>query len=154
MSDGLYGLDAEIADKLIAKRDLVWEREVMDWISTTVGLGSSFADKNYDVLSCLKNGVVLCKLINTLVPRTVAVFNEENKIRSPLQEVENIQIYLKVVSFSQSYLLLLHFEFIFLRFFDIPLTSYLLLFQMCCFHIFFYISFRILFLHLLSHLIS
>lgn len=87
----LYGIDAEIKRKLDEKRDLKWEAEVLEWVSSVTG--ASFSSS--DVYQCLYNGVALCKLINTLVPNTIQTFNEAHTIRSPLQEVENIQIYLK-----------------------------------------------------------
>jgi len=116
MSDGLFGLDAEIAEKLLAKRDAAFEQETMEWVANVLGLPNFTGD----VLTCLKSGVILCRLsffffllrvletklklltrlMNKLVPGTLATFNEEGKIRSPLQEVENLQIYLKVWSFA------------------------------------------------------
>ena len=92
MSQQLYGLDAEIYNKLEAKRDRAWEEEVLDWISNTIQ--TRFDDPS-DVIGSLKNGCALCKLINTLVPETIGRYNEPEKIKTPLQEVENIQIYLK-----------------------------------------------------------
>ncbi len=119
--DGLYGLDAEIAGKLLAKRDLEFEKDVMKWVVDVLGI-PPFSSS--DVLANLKSGVILCRydekneerkflcvffffffffffftkfqrLMNKLVPGTISTYNEEGKIRSPLQEVENVQIYLK-----------------------------------------------------------
>ena len=53
-------MDREAAEKLLAKRDHAWEQEVMDWVGQVLETRLP----SEDVLECLKNGVVLCKLIN------------------------------------------------------------------------------------------
>ncbi len=65
MADELFGLDAEIAGKLLAKRDAALENEVMAWVESVVG--TPLATR--DVQACLRNGVVLCRLMNKVTMR-------------------------------------------------------------------------------------
>lgn len=68
------------------------EIQVADWIETTIG--ESLFDKA-DLWASLKNGVVLCKLVNKIKPGTIPSFNTTRLL--PLLEMDNIQIYLKAL---------------------------------------------------------
>ena len=59
-----YGLDKELAEKAAAKYDTGLEGECRAWIENVTG------DKlgEYSLQEELKNGVVLCHLINTIKP--------------------------------------------------------------------------------------
>ena len=61
-----YGMDAELAAKSAMKYDLGKEAEASSWISqvTEIGFNDSFADG-------LKNGQMLCILINRIKPGTI-----------------------------------------------------------------------------------
>ena len=60
----LYGLDKELAEKAAAKYDTGLEGECRAWIENVTGdkLGECSLQEE------LKNGVVLCNLINTIKP--------------------------------------------------------------------------------------
>ncbi|XP_069653491.1 calponin-1 isoform X3 [Haliaeetus albicilla] len=66
-----YGLSAEVKNKLAQKYDPQRERELRAWIEATTGrrIGDSFMDG-------LKDGVILCELINKLQPGSVQKVNE------------------------------------------------------------------------------
>src|SRR5690349_12573564 len=67
-----------------------WEIQVADWLETTID--EPLTDRT-DLWISLKNGVVLCKLVNKIKPGTIASFNTTRLL--PLLEMDNIQIYLK-----------------------------------------------------------
>ena len=60
----LYGLDKELAEKAAAKYDVGMEHKCREWIEAVTGdkLGESTLQEE------LKNGVVLCNLINAIKP--------------------------------------------------------------------------------------
>lgn len=74
-----------------AQRDTDFELSVARWIEKAIG--EPLADPSNLWLS-LKSGVVLCSLINVIVPGSVKKFNKTNLL--PLMEMDNIQLYLKV----------------------------------------------------------
>ena len=88
----LYGLDAEINDRLLAKRDPEFEREVLIWIEETANVR---LESREDVKQALQDGTALCRLMNALAPGQIKTFNQKGKMkRAPaIMEVENIQIY-------------------------------------------------------------
>ena len=59
----LYGLDKELAEKAAAKYDPEMEAEARSWVEAVLGekLEGTFQE-------ALKSGVVLCNLVNALVP--------------------------------------------------------------------------------------
>ena len=73
-----------------AQRDADFELSVAKWIEKATG--EPLADPGNLWLS-LKSGVVLCSLINVIVPGSVKKFNKTNLL--PLMEMDNIQLYLK-----------------------------------------------------------
>ncbi|XP_037263024.1 calponin-1 isoform X2 [Falco biarmicus] len=85
-----YGLSAEVKNKLAQKYDLQRERELRAWIEGTTGrrIGDSFMDG-------LKDGVILCELINKLQPGSV------QKVNEPIQnwhKLENIGNFLRAIT--------------------------------------------------------
>jgi hypothetical protein len=64
-----YGLSAACAAKMAAKRDGNLDQEAQEWIEVVLGekfpAGLSYEDS-------LKDGIILCKLMNKLVPGSVA----------------------------------------------------------------------------------
>jgi len=83
----LYGLDAELAEKVAAKFDSGAENEAAQWIEAITGanVAGSFS-------SALRSGQVLCELVNKIKPGTVARINGDGK---PFKERENISNFLK-----------------------------------------------------------
>ncbi|XP_064293362.1 calponin-1 isoform X2 [Phalacrocorax carbo] len=85
-----YGLSAEVKNKLAQKYDPQTERELRAWIEGTTGrrIGDSFMDG-------LKDGVILCELINKLQPGSV------QKVNEPIQnwhKLENIGNFLRAIT--------------------------------------------------------
>ncbi|XP_051496687.1 calponin-1 isoform X3 [Apus apus] len=85
-----YGLSAEVKNKLAQKYDPQRERELRAWIEGTTGrrIGDSFMDG-------LKDGVILCELINKLQPGSV------QKVNEPVQnwhKLENIGNFLRAIT--------------------------------------------------------
>ncbi|CAG0920411.1 unnamed protein product [Notodromas monacha] len=68
----------------MVKRDPEQEKEVLEWISAV--LGEKLPNQPYDDL--LKNGILLCHLINKIVPGSVKKINEKG---GQFQMMENVQ---------------------------------------------------------------
>eukprot|EP01132_Coremiostelium_polycephalum_P009978 gene9978-12230_t len=85
----LYGLDAELELKAQSKRDPKYEKDLGHWIEQATGLKLEYPD---DLIESLKSGIVLCTLINVLLPGTIKTINTKP---IPLMQVENIGLYLK-----------------------------------------------------------
>uniref|UniRef100_T1IU40 Calponin n=1 Tax=Strigamia maritima TaxID=126957 RepID=T1IU40_STRMM len=66
-----YGLSAEISRKIAGKRDPQVEQEVLEWIETIIG--ERLPNAPYEEV--LKDGIVLCKLMNKLVPGCIPKWN-------------------------------------------------------------------------------
>merc|ERR1712026_63809 len=66
------------------------EKEVLDWIQAV--LGEPLPDGEFEEV--LKNGVVLCKLMNKISPGAIPKFKEKGM---PFILMENIQSFLKAV---------------------------------------------------------
>ena len=64
--NGSYGFSAEVQRKQAAKYDKELEKQLHAWIEdkTKMKIGDNFAEG-------LKNGIILCKLLNKLQPKTV-----------------------------------------------------------------------------------
>jgi hypothetical protein len=84
----LYGLDKELAEKAAAKYDPAEENECRMWIENVTGdkLGESTLQEE------LKNGVVLCNLINTISP---GLIKPAKNSKMPFMQMENIAMYLE-----------------------------------------------------------
>lgn len=85
-NDGSYGLSAELKRKLDLKYDTELEDVIVAWIEEVNGeaLKGSFHES-------LKSGVVLCRLINNLHPKTVT---KVNKSSMQFKQMENINKFL------------------------------------------------------------
>mmetsp|Transcript_2548 Transcript_2548/g.3398 ORF Transcript_2548/g.3398 Transcript_2548/m.3398 type:complete len:216 (+) Transcript_2548:69-716(+) len=81
-----YGLSAEVAAKQAAKYDVALENSLRKWIEAIVGRGIGA-----DFHEGLKDGVLLCDLINKIKPRSVP---KVNKMKMPFMMMENIQNFL------------------------------------------------------------
>ena len=80
-------MDADLAQKAAAKYDVGAEREAQQWIEslTHQRFPSTFA-------ASLKNGQLLCQLINAIKPGTIARIESSNM---PFKQMENISAYLR-----------------------------------------------------------
>eukprot|EP01121_Diplochlamys_sp_Union-15-3_P017106 TRINITY_DN595_c0_g1_i2.p1 TRINITY_DN595_c0_g1~~TRINITY_DN595_c0_g1_i2.p1 ORF type:complete len:375 (+),score=42.15 TRINITY_DN595_c0_g1_i2:34-1158(+) len=89
----VYGLDAESYLKIRAKEDPYFEKEVGQWIESV--LGEKLNDLG-DLHGCLKDGIILCRLLNKLKPGIIPKYNLPKKGQSlhPLMERENIGLFL------------------------------------------------------------
>jgi len=85
----LFGMDAELYQKMSAKEDPDWDNKVMRWIEEM--LGEKMASD--DLWVVLKNGIVLIRLLNTIKADTVPKYNKTRLV--PLLEMDNIHLYLK-----------------------------------------------------------
>jgi len=88
----LFGLDAEIYLKIKAKEDPDWERKIGVWVQTV--WGKPLIDVA-DLHTSLKDGVILCEILNILKPGTVKKINPTTGMLKHLAERDNIQLYLK-----------------------------------------------------------
>ncbi|CAM9131234.1 unnamed protein product [Ectocarpus sp. 13 AM-2016] len=82
-----YGLDAELARQREAKYDHSAENQARAWIEAVTGerVVGPFGD-------ALRDGVNICKLVNTIKPGAVRKINES---RMPFKQMENISNFLK-----------------------------------------------------------
>jgi len=78
---GGFGLDAEIAARLAAKYDIGAEQEAQCWMEEVIG--EEFPG---DFVGSLKNGVLLCKLINSIKPGTIKKINENTALAFKLMD--------------------------------------------------------------------
>jgi hypothetical protein len=69
-----FGLDAEIAAKVEAKYSIEREKEAIAWLEEITQL-----KVEPDFLTGLKNGVVLCTLMNAISPNTIPKFASRPK---------------------------------------------------------------------------
>ena len=85
-----YGLDKELAEKAAAKYDHRAEAEAQMWIETLTGI--TF-DKEFGEM--LKDGVVLCHLINAVDPGKIPERKIYTKGKMPFKMMENITTFIK-----------------------------------------------------------
>ncbi|KAM5170753.1 calponin-1 [Mantella aurantiaca] len=85
-----YGLSADVKNKLAAKYDPQKEAELREWMDRTTGknIGNKFMES-------LKDGVILCELINKLQPGSVKKINESTQ---NWHQLENIGNFIKAIT--------------------------------------------------------
>jgi len=83
-----FGLDRELKEKEEAKRDLALERKVQNYVEELAG--ERFASDNF--FAALKDGVLLCKMMNTVKPGAIKKINESSM---PFKKMENISNFLR-----------------------------------------------------------
>ncbi|XP_059901450.1 calponin-1 [Gadus macrocephalus] len=79
-----FGLSAEVKSKLAGKYDLQKEEELRRWIQDVVG--KRVPDP---FMESLKDGVILCELINTLQPGSVRKINNSTQNWHQLENIGN-----------------------------------------------------------------
>lgn len=85
---GGYGLDAELARRAAERYDYDMEDEAREWIETITDMeiGEEFG-------AGLKDGVILCSLVNKIQPGVVARI--ETKSKMPFKLMENVSAFLR-----------------------------------------------------------
>uniref|UniRef100_A0A8C6XUU2 Calponin n=1 Tax=Naja naja TaxID=35670 RepID=A0A8C6XUU2_NAJNA len=85
-----YGMSAEVKSKLAQKYDPQRELELRQWIEEATGkrIGDNFMES-------LKDGVILCELINRLQPGSVRKVNESTQ---NWHQLENIGNFIKAIT--------------------------------------------------------
>ncbi|CAO4367981.1 unnamed protein product [Caenorhabditis nigoni] len=85
-----YGLSRELQKKNDARFVLEEAIEVLTWIENVTGERFSFdvttCESSTDVSNLLKDGVMLCKLIEKLDPQCRVVYNKKPKMAFPMME--------------------------------------------------------------------
>ncbi|KAL0479213.1 hypothetical protein AKO1_008036 [Acrasis kona] len=84
----IYGMDLELEAKKMAKYDKEKENDVRYWIEAVTG--EQF--KSEDFQESLMDGVLLCKLVNTIKPGSIPKINNS---KLPFMKMENIGYFLK-----------------------------------------------------------
>merc|ERR1712186_124985 len=88
-----YGLSRECAMKSQAKFSPERAKECVDWIEEAIGAKLEMEVKDQvDFGAVLKDGAVLCQLINAISPGSV---KKINTMKAPFKQRENIEMYLK-----------------------------------------------------------
>lgn len=85
-----FGLDKELAEKAAAKYDHKAEMEAQQWIEKLTGIKF---DKEFGEM--LKDGVVLCHLINAIEPGKVPTKRIYTGGKMPFKMMENITTFIK-----------------------------------------------------------
>lgn len=92
-----YGLSRECAMKSAAKFSIDRAQACMDWVESVTGKKIEYAEEDglheqLEFGAILKDGSILCQLINVLNPGSVKKINTMN---APFKQRENIEMYLK-----------------------------------------------------------
>jgi len=87
------GLAAEAQKKILSKYDLPMAEEVMNWIKDTTGIDISTSGEMDNVHEVLKDGTILCKLINVLKPGSIPE-KKINTSKMAFKCMENINLFL------------------------------------------------------------
>merc|ERR1712168_1615412 len=88
-----YGLSRECAMKSQAKFSPERAKECVDWIEEVIGSKLEMEVKDQvDFGTVLKDGSVLCQLINAISPGSV---KKINTMKAPFKQRENIEMFLK-----------------------------------------------------------
>ena len=88
-----YGLTAETKRKIDSKFDAGLANEALDWVEAVCG-EELFNDRDQSNLKKyiqekLKNGIILCKLINVVSPRSVRKINESKMAFVMMENIGN-----------------------------------------------------------------
>ncbi|XP_077977894.1 muscle-specific protein 20-like [Glandiceps talaboti] len=90
-----YGMSAQVAAKIGAKRDPQQEAEAKEWIEAIVGEPFSNPD---DYAESLKDGIMICKLANKISPGAVKKINTQKGQSFKMREnIEQFQKFAKSV---------------------------------------------------------
>ncbi|BFZ15246.1 hypothetical protein BsWGS_18285 [Bradybaena similaris] len=93
-----YGLTGEISRKMASKYDINLEQEARQWMEAVLGEPISNEDSSQPLgmdkfQAVLKDGVILCKLINKIKP---GIINKKlNTSKMPFLQMENVSNFLE-----------------------------------------------------------
>lgn len=87
-----YGLSRECALKSQAKFCLDRAQEALEWVAAVTEKDFAQVKDQNDFAELLRDGVLLCELINKLQPGAV---KKINTMKAPFKQRENIELYLK-----------------------------------------------------------
>ena len=92
-SSNKLGLDKEIHERIQGKYDVALEAEAMQWIATVVGIQAPtvLGNEGAALYAWLKDGVILCDLLNALRPGTVSASRICRKPAHVLEERVSIE---------------------------------------------------------------
>jgi len=82
-----YGLSAQVANKIAGKRDAQLEAEVLGWIEAV--LGERLPQGAYEEV--LKDGVIICRLMNKLQPGSVPKINTQGGQFKMMENINKFQ---------------------------------------------------------------
>eukprot|EP00339_Tiarina_fusa_P001689 CAMPEP_0116999016 /NCGR_PEP_ID=MMETSP0472-20121206/1886_1 /TAXON_ID=693140 ORGANISM="Tiarina fusus, Strain LIS" /NCGR_SAMPLE_ID=MMETSP0472 /ASSEMBLY_ACC=CAM_ASM_000603 /LENGTH=550 /DNA_ID=CAMNT_0004698343 /DNA_START=38 /DNA_END=1686 /DNA_ORIENTATION=+ len=85
-------LNASLAEKMAGKFDTNLERNLMQWISATLE-DPELAGNSEPLQEILKDGTVLCRLMNKFIP---GVIKRVNVSKLPFKQMENISNYVNI----------------------------------------------------------
>lgn len=86
-----FGMTKELNDKKAAKYSAPLALEAMEWIKEHLPDEDCVCQESDEVHEKLKDGVILCKLINAIEPGSVKKFNES---KMAFKQMENISLFL------------------------------------------------------------
>lgn len=93
-----YGLSRECQMKSQAKFSMERAREALDWVEAVLRRQLNYPSPSeglrdqLDFAHVLKDGIILCELINALEPGTV---KKINTMKAPFKQRENVELFLK-----------------------------------------------------------
>jgi len=82
-----YGLSAQVANKIAGKRDAQLESEVLGWIEAV--LGERLPQGTFE--DVLRDGTVLCRLMNKLKPGSVPKINTQGGQFKMMENINKFQ---------------------------------------------------------------
>lgn len=84
----LRGLDKETAERIAQKYDPELEQRAMDWIGAILNVNPPqvIGNDGASLYKWLKDGVILCRLLNAIQPNTVPSTKLANSPRNQLEE--------------------------------------------------------------------
>lgn len=82
------GLDKDIEERILAKYDPALEQKAIDWIAAILNIPSAkvLGNEGAQLFTWLKNGVILCNLLNALSPGVIPQKRIVQKPRNMLEE--------------------------------------------------------------------
>jgi len=81
-------LERAVRAKIASKRDPIQDKEAQEWIESILEIKFPAGQAYEDVL---KDGVVLCKLMNKIKPGSVAKINETGATFKLMENIQNFQ---------------------------------------------------------------
>lgn len=87
------GLGREVQNKITAKYDKEVAARVMDWVASTVGEPLDTSGDMDSVYEQLKDGLILCKLINKIKPGCVPASKTTKKATMAFMQMETIELF-------------------------------------------------------------